>query len=203
MKPLKGRNMITLDLETYLNNNDMSIYCASFYNGLKNYSYYITDYVNLDAMLDALFSYLFTRTKMDSYKTIFNNSLGVFNVRTTAPSIPNPILPFKQNNTTVYGEGSWTGWYFSEELVNATKYGYTYEILSGYLFDSEDIFSGYVNKMYQMKEEASKDSTAGEPTYDPIFRCCCCVYYTVFNTNGCVYNTIFNWLKEEDPRTNY
>lgn len=92
---------------------------------------------------------------MDDYSNMYTKYLGYFKVRITAPSINHPILPIKRDNTTIYGEGTWEGWYYSEELNNATKYGYTYKVLAGYLFDSEDIFGDYVAKMYQMKEEPS------------------------------------------------
>nr|YP_009690413.1 DNA polymerase family B [Coniferiporia sulphurascens]QEG57193.1 DNA polymerase family B [Coniferiporia sulphurascens] len=92
---------------------------------------------------------------------MYNNSLGIYKVNVTAPDISHPILPFRHNNTTVFGAGTWTGWYFSEELKNAEKYGYQFEILSGYLFKSEDIFSKYIDDLYKMK--ASADST--DPMY--------------------------------------
>lgn len=97
-------------------------------------------------------------SKISDYSNIYYKYLGFFKVRVTAPSITHPILPIKRDNTTIYGEGTWEGWYYSDELANAVKYGYTYEIISGYLFHSEDIFSDYVAKMYQMKEESAKDS---------------------------------------------
>ena len=41
--------------------------------------------------------------------------------------------------------------YFSEELYNAEKYGYTYKIKSGYLFEKCNIFEGYINEIYKIK----------------------------------------------------
>ena len=40
--------------------------------------------------------------------------------------------------------GEWTGWYQSEEIKNAEKYGYKYTILEGYIFKSQNMFSGFV-----------------------------------------------------------
>ena len=37
--------------------------------------------------------------------------------------------------------GEWTGWYQSEEIKNAEKYGYKFEILRGYKFEKAIIFN--------------------------------------------------------------
>lgn len=98
-------------------------------------------------------------SKTSDYAIMFKENLGIFKVIVTCPAgIEHPILPHKVGNATVFGEGTWTGWYYSEKLVNSLKYGYTYEILEGYLFEGSDIFSGYVDRLYKMKEESDKDS---------------------------------------------
>lgn len=75
-------------------------------------------------------------TKMNEYVKLFNDFVSFLRVRVKAPSITHPLLPFKLNNTTIYAEGTWEGWYYSEELLNYAKYGYTFEIIEGYLFES-------------------------------------------------------------------
>ena len=96
---------------------------------------------------------------MDIYKNLYNSMLGIYNVVVTAPfNIKHPILPFKNDNFTIFPTGTWTGMYCSEELKNAEKYGYKFEILSGYLFTSEDLFSDYVETFYKVKENLEKDS---------------------------------------------
>nr|YP_010697778.1 hypothetical protein P1R16_mgp18 [Porodaedalea niemelaei]WCF76674.1 hypothetical protein [Porodaedalea niemelaei] len=70
-----------------------------------------------------------------------------------------PLLPYKVNESTVYGVGTWEGWYYSEELKNAAKYGYTYEIKAGYLFEGQDIFSNYVKTLSKMKENSTKGTS--------------------------------------------
>jgi DNA polymerase type B, organellar and viral len=57
---------------------------------------------------------------------------------------------------TIAGLGSWEGWIFSEEMDNAKKFGYEFEILKGYQFEKADIFSGYVNKMYNLRLQYPK-----------------------------------------------
>ena len=99
---------------------------------------------------------------MNDYVNFYNDNtkyVGFYKVIVNAPSgLLHPILPHKVNGVTVYGEGSWTGWYFSEELLNAEKFGYSFEILEGYLFNSANIFSSYIEKFYKIKEQAAKDS---------------------------------------------
>ena len=63
-----------------------------------------------------------------------------------------PILPIKIDHSCVYPVGTWTGWYHSEELANAEKYGYKFEILEGYLFESAPIFKDYIDKLYEIKQ---------------------------------------------------
>jgi hypothetical protein len=89
---------------------------------------------------------------------INKNLTGFFKVKVQAPSITHPLLPYKMNNTTVFGQGSWEGWYYSEEIKNAINFGYEIEILAGYIFESADLFSNYVEAMNKMKVEAEKDS---------------------------------------------
>jgi hypothetical protein len=52
---------------------------------------------------------------------------------------------------TIAGLGSWEGWIFSQEMDNAIKYGYSFEILKGYQFERGNIFKDYVSKMYELR----------------------------------------------------
>nr|YP_009690455.1 DNA polymerase family B [Schizopora paradoxa]QEG57235.1 DNA polymerase family B [Schizopora paradoxa] len=77
---------------------------------------------------------------------------GIFRVNVDCPKdLLHPILPIKINHNCVYPVGTWQGWYQSEELANAEKYGYKYEILEGYLFEGEYIFKDYIDKLYEIK----------------------------------------------------
>ena len=77
---------------------------------------------------------------------------GIFRVNIKCPKdLVHPIIPIKIDHTCVYPIGNWQGWYQSEELKNAEKYGYTYEILEGYLFEGEYIFKNYIDKLYEIK----------------------------------------------------
>ena len=41
--------------------------------------------------------------------------------------------------------------FFSEELYNAEKFGYKYEIIWGYIFDRGNIFKDYVDTIYNLR----------------------------------------------------
>jgi len=47
--------------------------------------------------------------------------------------------------------GKFSGWFFSEELYNAQKYGYNFEVLRGYTFESDYIFKDYVEDLYNLR----------------------------------------------------
>ena len=100
-------------------------------------------------------------TKDSNYNKMLNNNkaVGIFKVRVSAPlTLKNPILPRKFNNITIYGTGTWTGWYFSEEINIAKSLGYKFEILSGYVFKCEPLFAEYVDTLNKMKENSNKNS---------------------------------------------
>src|SRR6266699_1794691 len=42
---------------------------------------------------------------------------------------------------------------FSEEMKNAIKYGYKFDILRGYTFESENIFKDYVEFLYNLRSQ--------------------------------------------------
>ena len=90
---------------------------------------------------------------ISEFKGLYRNMLGIYRVRVTAPDdIRHPILPYRDKYNVIYPVGTWEGMYCSEELKNAEKYGYSFEILNGYLFTSADLFSSYISTLYQFKE---------------------------------------------------
>ena len=96
---------------------------------------------------------------MEQYAKLFHDNLGFFKVKITAPKdLNNPILANKFENVSIYGVGTWTGWYFSEELKNAIKYGYKFEIIEGYIFEPTTVFIDYVNSIFKIKYTAATNS---------------------------------------------
>lgn len=85
-----------------------------------------------------------------------NNLFGFVFAKIESPKyLKTPILPFKIKqkgaSTTIYPLGTWSGWYFTEELNNAKKYGYKFEILKGYTFNRKILFDEYVGELYEIK----------------------------------------------------
>jgi len=90
---------------------------------------------------------------------IMDNPFGFFKCKIIAPKfLENPILQIRYNDRTVSPLGKFEGWFFSEELFNAQKYGYTFEILEGYLFEKDNIFKDYVSVLHEMKQCSEKTS---------------------------------------------
>jgi hypothetical protein len=90
---------------------------------------------------------------------IMDKPFEFFKVKITSPSnLENPILQIRYNNRTMNLLGTFTGWFFSEELFNSLKYGYTFEILEGYLFERGNIFKDYVSVLHEMKQSSDKSN---------------------------------------------
>ena len=90
-----------------------------------------------------------------------SDAYGFFFCKITSPAyLDHPILQRRvktcEGIRTIAGLGTWYGWICSSELDNAIKFGYEFEILSGYQFKTGDIFSEYVNKMYNLRLEFHK-----------------------------------------------
>nr|YP_010759074.1 DNA polymerase [Hericium alpestre]WEX31988.1 DNA polymerase [Hericium alpestre] len=82
-----------------------------------------------------------------------NNVFGFVEVKVHCPiSVTRPFLPVKYNNQTIYPHGHWEGVYFSEEIKQAMKYGYEFEIIKIHHFTKSQIFNKYVNHFYQEKK---------------------------------------------------
>lgn len=89
-------------------------------------------------------------------KKYLKDPFGFFKVKVYAPdTINKPFLPIKietvSGKRTIFPVGTWEGWYFSEEIKNAEKYGYKFDIIEGYLFKKNFIFSEYIDVLYKMK----------------------------------------------------
>ena len=90
------------------------------------------------------------------------NASGTFYCNITSPSdIKHPILQKRVETPdgvrTIAGIGSWSGWINSNEMDNAIKHKYQFKILKGYEYDSAIIFREYVEVMYALRMQYSKD----------------------------------------------
>jgi len=94
--------------------------------------------------------------KSYAFKTI---DFGVAYAKITTPkNIKYPLLPFKEKGKLIFPKGSWTGWYCSPELKKAEEIGYKIEIIYGYKFQQDHIFTEYITDWYNVKEDSKKDS---------------------------------------------
>jgi hypothetical protein len=84
------------------------------------------------------------------------NAFGFLKVKVSAPlDLNKPTLPMRLKTEdgirTVFPTGTWTTWYFSEEIKDKIKDGYTFEIIEGFLFEKAYIFTEYINLLYEIK----------------------------------------------------
>lgn len=88
-------------------------------------------------------------------KPDLHSDFGFFYAKIVAPDIYMTVLPtYNDKGTLITPIGSWTGWYFSEELREALNYGYKIVPVYGYKFSrGKDIFNKFVNHFYAIKSE--------------------------------------------------
>nr|QBM09671.1 hypothetical protein [Dactylella sp.] len=83
---------------------------------------------------------------------------GFFYAEIESPkSMRIPILQVNNNGNILTPLGKWSGWYFSEELKNAKKYGYTVKIIKGWFFVKGYIFSDYIDSLFSIKNSSVKN----------------------------------------------
>ena len=75
--------------------------------------------------------------------------------------VKHPILQVRRevnNNLRTFSPtGTFTGWFHTEEILEAMKLGYKVNIISGYLFEEAEIFNDYIDDLYQIKMDADKN----------------------------------------------
>jgi hypothetical protein len=86
---------------------------------------------------------------------------GFFKVKVKAPkNLDKPFLPVrrmtKSGIRTIFPIGEWTGWYFSEEIRNGIKHGYSFTFVEGYLFEKSYIFADFIDALYKIKTEVDE-----------------------------------------------
>lgn len=77
---------------------------------------------------------------------------GIYKVKVNAPeNILHPILPIHQDGKTIYPTGNWIDWYNTLDIENSIKIGYKFEILEGFIFETDDLFSKFVTDLYNLR----------------------------------------------------
>jgi len=117
--------------------------------------------------VNSLYPFVMMNTEMPVGKTYYfegdisklnPDALGFYYVRVTAPSnLEHPILQTHVNNMTMSPLGTWEMMIYSEEMKNAIKYGYKFEVLRGYYFESKKIvFKEYISELYNLRLDYDK-----------------------------------------------
>lgn len=74
---------------------------------------------------------------------------------TSPPKLEHPILQRRVKTSegmrTIAGLGTWTGWVCSVEMDRCIELGYQFTIIRGYQFETGDIFSSYIKKLYELR----------------------------------------------------
>ena len=84
---------------------------------------------------------------------------------------------------------------FSEEMFNAMKYGYTFQVHCGYLFDRANLFEQFINELYQLRLSYAKS--------DPMNLICKLVMNSCYGKFGqAIKLPIYMILNENDHNEN-
>lgn len=82
---------------------------------------------------------------------------GFVYVDVTAPdNLDIPLLQTRIKGKTIAPIGSWSGWYFTEELKYAESLGYKFTVKKAVLFERSNLFFDYVEKLYAMRKSFNK-----------------------------------------------
>jgi hypothetical protein len=140
-------------VDVYIPHNRVESFFSKIFNKLYYYD------------VNSLYPTIMAKTPMPVGKPIYfegdirnfdPQAFGFFYCKITSPdNLLHPILQRRIKTSegirTIAGLGSWEGYIFSGEMDNAVKFGYQFEILKGYEFKKGNIFSDYVNKMYELR----------------------------------------------------
>ena len=88
-------------------------------------------------------------------------AFGFFFCEIIAPdNLKHPIIQthvrVNKGIRTIAPLGQWSDMIFSEEMDNAKKYGYKFNILWGYTFERKNIFKSYVDTLYELRLKFDK-----------------------------------------------
>lgn len=84
--------------------------------------------------------------------------LGFYYCKVIAPlGLKHPIIQLRHDNRTLAPVGEFECMLYSEEIVNARKYGYEIEVLRGYYFTERTmVFKDYILQLYSLRKEYHK-----------------------------------------------
>lgn len=146
---------VASDIRTGYTGGAVDVYIPKPPKGVKVKGYDVNSLYPAQ-MFDRLMPIGFPTFFEGNIRAINPNAFGFFYCNITAPdNIKHPIIQthVKINNMTrtIAPIGSWKDMLFSMEMDNAIKYGYTFEILWGYTFESSNIFKDYVEYLFNLR----------------------------------------------------
>jgi hypothetical protein len=83
------------------------------------------------------------------------NLFGFFYCNIDTGAAKFPVLTIKKDGKLISPLGSWSGWYYSEELYAAIDQGYKIDILEGYCFEHSKPFEKFVRDFYNIKKNSN------------------------------------------------
>lgn len=98
--------------------------------------------------------------KISVHDINLNTFFGYLKVTVTAPSsLKVPFLIMYHDEQLLQPLGTWTAWYFSEEIKFASSLGYSFTILEAIKFDkTNSVFSSFISHFYSKKIDSSTSS---------------------------------------------
>jgi hypothetical protein len=154
---IKGK--IKSDIQLGYTGGSTDMFIPKNINGNKIYAYDVNSlypYVMLNNNFPVGDPVYFEKLKNRDLKDNLD-LFGHFYVKIKTPEdLKHPILQLHYNNRTVSPLGSFSGWFFSEELKNALKFGYDIEIIKGYLFEKHNLFKDFVTDLYNLRTSYPK-----------------------------------------------
>ena len=84
---------------------------------------------------------------------------GLYYAKVLVSDLVIPVLPVKEDKL-LFPVGSFSGWYYGNELAMAKKMGYIINIKKAIEFQTDYIFKGYVDKYYTIKKTSNGSQKA-------------------------------------------
>lgn len=125
------------------------IFKKCFKSKNKTLKYYDINSLYPSVMVNTQYPVFMTNNFIKTQSLVEN---GIYQVKVSVPENLNiPLLPYHIDKKLMFSTGNFTGSYTGVELLKAIELGYDIDILTGYAFTTDDIFSDYVNFFYSMR----------------------------------------------------
>jgi hypothetical protein len=101
---------------------------------------------------------------IETHPHLLADKLGFYYCKVVAPtpsggqySLEHPIIQIHNDETTISPLGTFEATLYSQEIINAIKFGYKFEIINGYYFESKvNLFKEYISDLYSVRTQYPK-----------------------------------------------